>query len=358
MKTIFILGAGASKEAGGPLMNDFLDRADELLRLKAQGTAGSEEAFRDVFNAISELRSVHSKAYLDLDNIEVLFGAIELAQLIGKLGHRDHDQIDQLRNSIITLIFKTLEICIPFPIELGHINPPIPYGKFVKMLFDVQSQRTPTDPHYYSFITFNYDLCLDFALHYYYGQNYDYCLSGTIEPQKFPLLKLHGSINWSTCNQCDQIIPRNFNDVNFGPLFDFKYVNYNLGSELSKKEHCGEPIKGPPILVPPTWDKMSYHKELGNIWKIAAKELSEAENIFIVGYSLPETDLFFRYLFALGSESDTRIRRFWVINPDLEGGVEGRFRDLIGRGIEKRFVYLPFTFNNAISNIATALEQP
>ncbi|MGB8991348.1 MAG: hypothetical protein WCD80_04775 [Desulfobaccales bacterium] len=355
MKTIFILGAGASKEAGGPLMNDFLDRADELLRLKTQGIAGSEEAFRDVFNAISELRSVHSKAYLDLDNIEVLFGAIEIAQLIGKLGNRNHKQIDQLRDSIIILIFKTLEICIPFPIEQGHINPPIPYGAFVKMLADIQSHRTPTDPHRYSFITFNYDLSLDYALNY-YGLNYDYCLSENVDLQKIPYLKLHGSINWGTCNKCDQIIPRYINEVNFGPLFDFKFVNYNLGSKLSQKEHCGEPIKGPPILVPPTWDKMSYHKELGNVWKIAAKELSEAENIFIVGYSLPETDLFFRYLFALGSESDTRIRRFWVFNPDND--VEGRFRDLIGRGIEKRFKYFPIIFNAAIRQIATALEQP
>ncbi len=55
MKTIFILGAGASKQAGAPLMTDFLDCAYDLLRMKTQGVIESKEEFDDVFNAISEL---------------------------------------------------------------------------------------------------------------------------------------------------------------------------------------------------------------------------------------------------------------------------------------------------------------
>ena len=88
-------------------MSDFLDRADQLNRLKVGGMAGAKDAFDDVFTAISELQAVHSKAYLDRDNIEILFGAIEMAQIIGKLGRRDPESIAQLRNSMITLIVKT-----------------------------------------------------------------------------------------------------------------------------------------------------------------------------------------------------------------------------------------------------------
>ena len=32
MKTVFIFGAGASRLAGGPLMSDFFDKAEHLLR--------------------------------------------------------------------------------------------------------------------------------------------------------------------------------------------------------------------------------------------------------------------------------------------------------------------------------------
>jgi hypothetical protein len=37
------------------------------------------------------------------------------------------------------------------------------------------------------------------------------------------------------------------------------------------------------------------------VWRTAAQHLSEAEHIFIIGYSLPETDQFFRYLYGLGT---------------------------------------------------------
>ena len=65
---VFILGAGASKEAGAPLMSDFLEKADELYR-KGQVDEFSQD-FKNVFEAISNLQTVHSKAELDLDNIE------------------------------------------------------------------------------------------------------------------------------------------------------------------------------------------------------------------------------------------------------------------------------------------------
>ena len=52
MKCVFILGAGASREGGGPLMGDFLDKADELRRLQAEGVRESVASFDNVFNAI------------------------------------------------------------------------------------------------------------------------------------------------------------------------------------------------------------------------------------------------------------------------------------------------------------------
>src|SRR4030042_5044469 len=124
---------------------------------------------------------------------------------------------------------------------------------------------------------------------------------------------------------------------------------YIIRSMLSTKKHCDNKVlNSTPVIIPPTWNKTVYHEQLGNIWKRAAYELSKAENIFIIGYSLPETDSFFRYLYALGSESATRIKRFWVFNPDTDGHVERRFKDLVGRGIENRFLYKPITFDKAI----------
>lgn len=362
MKTIFILGAGASRQAGAPLMSDFLDFAEALLRQKINGVIEAKDDFDNVFNALAELQAIHAKSFLDLDNIEILFGAIKMAQLIGKLGKRDREEIAKLRESIITLIFKTLEFSIKFPVQDQHIFPPEPYGDFLKTLSSASSKAIRISPHEYAFLTFNYDLTLDFSLHH-SGCNFDYCISDKSEEkdahiQKIPYLKLHGSINWGTCEECGQIIPRHTSEAYFDLYPGVgNHAIYNLGSRLHAKKHCDKPLKGPPILVPPTWNKTGYHEQLGNVWKRAAAELSTGENIFVIGYSLPETDSFFRYLYALGSESSIRTKRFWVFNPDKEDGVEQRFRNLIGRGIENRFKYFQVTFKDAIPIIEDALNE-
>ena len=137
-----------------------------------------------------------------------------------------------------------------------------------------------------------------------------------------------------------------------------KQVFYNLGTNLKFKEHDGKPLSGPPVIVPPTWNKNSYHGQLSNVWSKAAYEIAEAENIFIIGYSLPETDSFFRYLYALGSESKKRLRNFVVINKDNSGTTERRFRELIGKGIENRFRYIASTFENGLGKIKDILMNP
>lgn len=47
---VFILGAGASRDCGGPLMSDFLDISQELLL--SRKVDDKEEEFKRVFEAI------------------------------------------------------------------------------------------------------------------------------------------------------------------------------------------------------------------------------------------------------------------------------------------------------------------
>ncbi len=361
MKYVFILGAGASKEAGGPLMADFLDRAALLRRSNTEGVRAVVGAFDDVFTAMSELRGVFDKSYLNLDNIEVLFGAIEMGQLLGKFADRDETSIHKLRDSLVTLIVNTLERSIPFPVRDRRIQPPTPYDNFSNLLWDIRnrSAQIHNDDSWFSFISFNYDLSLDYSLSF-RGVPFDYCLDDNPSNRGLAYLKLHGSINWGACNRCNKIIPFNVGDAHFDLWTDTPHVYFNLGSKLNTRPHCDQALDGTPVIVPPTWDKTTYHSQLRSVWQQASKVLALAENIFVIGYSLPESDLFFRYLFALGSESQTRIKRFWVIDPDPQGEVERRFRSLIGRGIENRVRFFRQTFRDAVDGTALkqALEEP
>ena len=77
-KYVFVLGAGASVHAGVPTMAGFLDRA----RDSYESDTGVQwrEDFDRIFKILAELQSVHSKAELDLSNIEVVFSTFELGR--------------------------------------------------------------------------------------------------------------------------------------------------------------------------------------------------------------------------------------------------------------------------------------
>ena len=291
----------------------------------------------------------------------MVFGAIEMGTLIKKFANRKPAEIADLRRAMVTLIVRTLCNSIEFQVYQGKLQAPKPYMAFAQMIH--QTLRNAEGPNY-SFITFNYDIALDYAL---YVNNIptDYCLAGDIAPTSdaVSLLKLHGSVNWRNCVHCAQVFPIEMEPIS-GTLPDFSqrpgpqpfYIDVSSDTVPKLHPSCNKNLETTPVIVPPTWDKSSHHSKLTGVWRIAAKELGEAENIFVIGYSLPESDLFFRYLFALGSEGRTRIKRFWVFNPDKKA-VEPRFRRLIGPSLENRFEFFDQPFENALPLLNATLKE-
>ncbi len=320
-----------------------------------QDVGHDTEAFDDVFKATADLRTVHDKSYLDLDNIEHLFAAIETGLLIGRFSTRTIDQIEGLRASIIKLITRTLQRSVKFPIRSGTLRPPPPYDKFLSALQTLIGSQPTTDPHNFTFITFNYDLVLDLSLGF-VGYTYDYCLDDAKTTARFPLLKLHGSVSWGVCTKCEnKIISLDLKSIKANPLMSDDDIQVDIIDLLAKLKcpQCQQPLQGPPVLVPPTWNKTEYQSHLAKVWRRAAVELGKADNIIVIGYSMPKTDSFFHYLYALGSESETKLQHFIVINPDKS--VEGRFKEILGPGIQKQFQFIPGGFANNISYLASVL---
>ncbi|MFH1690465.1 MAG: hypothetical protein ABIE42_09540 [Candidatus Eisenbacteria bacterium] len=337
-------------------MSGFLDEAERLHRMQHSGIADSKEAFADVFSAMDELQYVYAKSDLELDNIEHLFGAIEMGLTLGRLGSRSTRKLNALRENLITVILRTLEFTMNFPVVDQHIYPGPPYDDFMQMLSDGDGVRSNTDRHKLSFITFNYDLALDYSLHH-QGYRFGYCLDGKLPAGLTPLLKLHGSLNWAMCKKCKSIVPYHVRDVHFRLNPTTENVHFNVTSLLSGMKHCDKAMAGVPVLVPPTWNKGKYPKQIVKVWQRAASVLADAQNIFVVGYSFPESDAFFRYLFALGTLSDTRIHRLWVFDPDENHSVEQRYRTLIGRSVQRRFQFHNLTFEEAVPEIGKALAK-
>lgn len=319
-KTVFVLGAGASAEAKVPVMNQFLDTARELL---GSGVAAPwKRSFQAVFEAIGYLQRAHSKADLDLFNLEAVFSAFHMSKTLGLRQFQDKDLASEFKRVIHYVISS----------KADHIhNIHQPYIKFAKIVRHLaQNNRL-------SIITFNYDLVFDFVLRkngtfYSYGEPVDHVA------RKVQLLKLHGSLNWCWCPECGEIkrslLPKPYKVSEFAAQ---RFVPLDLGTCNKCTNHFE------PFIVPPTYDKAEHHNTLQGIWQAAAASLSEAEDLYVIGYSLPDSDLFFRYLFALGTIGAAPFRRIWVFDPDP--AVKERFRELLGPGAVRRFSFRNIQFH-------------
>src|SRR4051812_22857465 len=98
---VFILGAGASRAAGAPLMSNFISIAQTVRPKLSQEESA---AFELVFRARAKLQQIFSKAQLDINNVESLFGTFEMARLLGKLGDLSLPEIERLPQAMNTFI--------------------------------------------------------------------------------------------------------------------------------------------------------------------------------------------------------------------------------------------------------------
>ncbi len=127
-----------------------------------------------------------------------------------------------------------------------------------------------------------------------------------------PLLKLHGSANWfwEGVSPSDQIY----------------FVQWNETPEKIKL------LNGlVPYIIPPVLDKNAFydHNAIKSLWQQAEELLSEAEEIYIVGFSFPPTDVSVRFLFQSAlRQSNAKI---YVINAETENQMRKRYEPVFGK---------------------------
>lgn len=132
------------------------------------------EHFDLVLNGLSGLKTVHSKAQLDVNNIESVFAAFEMASLLKRpLGDLQLADVNQLALAMRTVIARTLVERVPIPLQTSESPPgPVPPKGYSNLGEAISSGGEFEGA---SIITFNYDLALDFTA-YYHDLPVDYAL--------------------------------------------------------------------------------------------------------------------------------------------------------------------------------------
>jgi NAD-dependent SIR2 family protein deacetylase len=154
-----------------------------------------------------------------------------------------------------------------------------------------------------SVITTNWDTIFELYLHK-YKISIDLCLnkpyfkfdskriSNFKNKDAIKLIKIHGSINWSKCLSCGfvSIVEKKPHDEF---LFNDKVEEK---CTICKKVAIGNTIQLQPEIITPTMIKSISSQLYSNLWREASIELSEADKVIFIGYSLPTADFEFRYL--------------------------------------------------------------
>ena len=294
-----------------------------------------------------------------------------MGKIIGRIGNYSEKQIDKLIYSLKQVIVRTVEKKLLLKVTANDgLEPPVPYIQVMELINKLRFNMNPKQS--VSVITFNYDIALDYVVEkhgykIYYGFG-DY--PNTFDDGTLPLYKLHGSINWAYCKKCKNIVPSMLIDYsqyvyNNAKRIGYRYTDLPIGTVVKERVHTTckknvgtfDPL---PVIVPPTWYKSNYYKMLSAVWKQAGKELSEAEYIFIIGYSLPPTDAFFRDLYAIGSVGKAVLKKFWVFNVDTSDEIKNRYKKMLGFSVllpehEPRFKYFEENFTKAIDTIKNSM---
>lgn len=320
---VYILGAGFSREAGMPLVSDFLLRMrDSAEWLESQSR---DKELKSVESVLAFRREASSAAYwaqLNLENIEELFS---LASATPGAPKEDVQvaisaTIDYCasvnRSTPYYLWIKDANLTQAFPVLLkeeidGHFSmPTYSYyaARLLGMLVDGKQKGRNT------FISFNYDMLLEEALSqlgvpfsYAFGKqsvNYHPSSKCTTDDDAVRVLKLHGSVNWGKRNN------------ESGRAFTI----YGSYGELRGAQAT-------PQIVPPTWSKV-FADQLQYVWDASIRALETATRIVVIGFSIPETDLHFKYLLAAGLKKSISLRELIFVNPDI-ASVEVRARRLL-----------------------------
>lgn len=329
-KNVYVLGAGFSAVRGLPGIRDFMLRLRDAHPWLASRQRGTEAAA--VERVIQYRLQSAAAAYrvpIDLENIEELFSLadagkdvlsrdirVAIAATLDFAEHTQPNPFTEFECTNVQMLPTGWEVGKQVPVRCRAPT----YEFFLQVLLGRWLNPQPKS----AVLSFNYDCLVEEALTG-LGVPFDYGFRvgkpAFDNPSKsssehmgagggVPVLKLHGSTNWRRQNGRG------------GPVLV-------VGSYAEVRD-----AGGAPELVPPTWRKL-FARELVEIWKRALEELRTATRIVILGFSMPETDLHFKYLLAAGLRENVSLREIVFVDRN-PGAILNRAKVMFGEDMDRR----------------------
>lgn len=180
---------------------------------------------------------------------------------------------------------------------------------------------TKSNLNFLGYITFNYDCFLENSLKdfdfKYIGFNYDTKSIDKLIHNNFPIIKLHGSLNWEHKIENGYRRPITFHAPPYSKSKQIK-PKYNTNDSWCE-----------PAIIPPTLFKQEINDDsrsedfltqtILQQWRAAITLLRETDKIIFVGYSFPISDFHVKRIFQIARmpQSDEDIKNI-IRNKDIK----------------------------------------
>jgi hypothetical protein len=275
-----------------------------------------------VFKRISRLSTAKNYFSADMWNIEEILSILEMDEQLGS------DK--QSKSEFIRLLSDTVKAYTP-PLKpssrsnsnwstgaFGEGADVKGYGAFVAELLGVELSRTNETSSgafvaravdgrttTYSVVTLNYDLVLEDCESFIkaqYEQFGTFGFSDTTAPGMCALFKLHGSVHDDS-------------------------------------------------IIPPTWNK-SLRPQIEKAWRGAYDAIRRSNHIRIVGYSLPVSDAYVRYLLKAAIAEAPHLKSIHVLTHDPTGSAKRTYDDFITFNYYKFWNYRTELYLNRLAQLS------
>jgi hypothetical protein len=273
--TVFVVGAGFSRDLGYPLTSELLKQLQMSAPLWA--------VFRKVVKFHHPDWNGRKNTLPDIETLLTEWAANQdLLPSLRPIGEFSADDLKRLRRNLLGEIADWFHGIHKKPFR-GRESA---LRRFVQLISSVENPVV---------VSFNWDYELDRVLCE--GRQRREVYGITANLLRTPvILKPHGSLNW----------------YRFNPGKHIKEARRETLWEDSKKKqnarYCFLNWRAPkssrrryiPWIVPPTHVKSFDHSMLRRIWRTSVDCLSVAKRIYFLGYSLPAADWHSRYIFRCG----------------------------------------------------------
>ena len=314
-KRVFFLGAGFSKaiDSSYPLM----DKLTENIKLKLGKESivmHYDEIAHLIQNNVESLLTYLSTDFPWKKDVTKYSNHALYAAIIEKISEEFEILAEQSRNNQIAN-----SIWINFA---NFIKQNASDCNFITLNYDILLENLLLKP----FLLEDNDKYVIFKGFYRYPIDYicsrdESAITGGVYDGELPaILKLHGSANWFWAG--------------ISPSDTLYYRMWEDG----ENNNAFQGLK--PYIIPPVMDKNAFynHVAIHSLWQQAEKLLTDADEIYIIGFSFPQTDLSVKYLFQSALRKSKA--KIYGVNPDTEEELRVNYDKVFGNNKNVIYEYI------------------